>query len=199
MKKTNLFFKAIVICAITLFGINSANAQIRFGVIAGANFANQGGDAETDGMMIGGHIGPLFNFSLSDNIKVEPQVLFSMQGAKYKQDIPFFGTLEYDLKLNYINVPIWLRYQTEGGFNVQAGPYVGILLSAKSDDEDVKDGFNSLDYGIGGGIGYQMGSGLGFAANYSVGLANIADDSDDDYKVTNTLIRLSINYTLGGD
>ncbi|HMT28499.1 MAG TPA: outer membrane beta-barrel protein [Bacteroidia bacterium] len=91
----------------------------------------------------------------------------------------------------------------ESGINFNVGPYAGILTSAKTDDNNLKDNFKSTDFGLGAGIGYQTGGGLGLAVNYCFGLANIGEDVSilgQNYtpEVKNTCIKLSLSFTLGG-
>ena len=107
-----------------------------------------------------------------------------------------------NLNLNYLEVPIWGRYNLESGLHFDLGPYIAFLMGAKFDgeseigDEKVKDSYTSTDFGVGFGLGYELESGLGFAANYNLGLANISDSDDGD--LTNNLIKFSISYRLGG-
>jgi hypothetical protein len=108
-------------------------------------------------MLLGAHLGGLVNFSLSDNLSVEPQVLYSMKGANVEIENVVSGTETYVYRLSYLEIPIWVRYQLESGLNFQAGPHIGILLGAEFDGEDAKDGMNSFDFGVGGGLGYQTG------------------------------------------
>ena len=89
------------------------------------------------------------------------------------------------------NIPLSFIYNfstEDSGFFAEVGPYVGLLLAAKSDGEDVKDSFNSLDFGLNLGLGYDLGTFI-VGANYGLGLANTAKTEDgDDTKSKNTNI-----------
>src|SRR5688572_26173724 len=129
-------------------------AQLKLGAIGGANFNDISGDdadEASEGMAVGYHIGGFVN--IGNKLMVEPQVLYIRKGTQLESG---------NLNLDYIEIPIWVRYQLEGGFNFQAGPFIGILLGAKADGEDAKDGYKSSDWGMGVGIGYQLAGGLGF-------------------------------------
>jgi hypothetical protein len=56
---------------------------------------------------------------------------------------------EVNLNLNYINIPLIFQYMYDNGFRLQAGPQLGVLVSAKSktnnSESDVKDDFESID------------------------------------------------------
>lgn len=197
--KTSL--KIALVLAITFATMQHVNAQIKFGPVAGLNLSNVAGDnSDNNSMLFGAHLGGLVNFSLSDNLSVEPQVLYSMKGANVEIDNLVGGSETYAYRLSYLEIPIWVRYQLESGLNFQAGPYIGILLAADFDGEDAKDGMNSFDFGVGGGLGYQLENGLGFGLNYNLGLANINDnEANEDFSNSNNCIKFSVSYTFGND
>jgi hypothetical protein len=96
----------------------------------------------------------------------------------------------------------------ESGLNFNAGPFLGVLMSADIGDNDVKDFYKPLDFGLGAGIGYQMNGGLGFHLNYNVGLANIGEEQEvfipfvgtvkNEFDAKTALLKLSISYMIGG-
>jgi len=190
MKKT---FKSVIM-ALALVGLFafSSNAQIRFGVQLGANMANLTGDVSDNSMKIGIHGGAFVRLNINDNLAVEPAVLYSMKGTKY--DILDETA---NLKMDYVEIPINLKYMMESGLNFFVGPYFAILMSAKLEDLDVKDGTKSSDFGFNVGLGYELESGLGFQARYGLGLANTSED--DDYSIKNAVIGIGLTYALGGD
>ncbi len=68
------------------------------------------------------------------------------------------------------------------------------MLSAKSefdgDSTDIKDDTKTIDFGL----GYKLENGLKFGARYNLGLANIAEDAGDDFKITNNVIQVSVGF-----
>jgi hypothetical protein len=150
-------------------------SKAQFGVRAGLNFASTkfevlGLNADTDSK-VGFHVGLVNDFSLSEKLTFRPGVLFSLKGGK---------TDESSSTYTYIDVPLSLVYnftEAEKGFFLEAGPYVGLLLAAKNEDDDIKEGFNTLDFGLNIGLGYDLGSFI-LGANYGFGLANIAKEED---------------------
>ncbi len=211
--------KFLLVAAIAVCGIFSANAQdIKFGVKAGVNFASLGGDAEDAETRTGLHIGALAEFMLTESFSIQPELLYSMQGAKseYSESYTEFGievseSGEEELKLDYIILPIMANYYITEGLSVQVGPQVGFLVSAKGEgeytasaagmtesesfDEDVKDETSSIDFGVAAGLGYELDMGVFFQARYYLGLSNV-DDSEfsDDYSIQNNMIQLSLGY-----
>jgi len=70
---------------------------------------------------------------------------------------------------------------------------VGILVSAKNEDEDIKDNLKSVDFGIGLGASYvHPPSGFGIDARYNHGLSNINDN--DDFKSYNRGFQVGVFY-----
>lgn len=150
----------LTISAVLAFGF--ANAQdIKFGVKAGANFSNLTGDADDlnlDGRT-GFYVGGLADFAISEKFHVQPELLYSMEGAE-------------DAEIDYLRIPIMAKYYVTEGFNLQAGPVVGFKVNA---DEDVDELTTSTDFGLGLGAAYELTSGLFFDARYNIGLSNISD------------------------
>ena len=185
-----LAFIAVVVCT-----VSSVNAQVKYGPVGGLNLANLSGDISDNAMKIGFHVGGMVSFGLSDNLSVDPSVLYSTKGTQDSKES------KYKTNLNFIEVPIHVRYTLDNGFNFYAGPFVGLLMSAKytdgNDDIDIKDNLKGLDYGLSAGLGYQMESGLGFGARYALGLANISDV--ENTTINTGTICVSVNFLLGGD
>lgn len=181
--------------AVAAFGVAQAQEEMSFGAKAGLNIADLGSDAETDGSLIGFHVGGVAEFPISENFSIQPELLYSMQGAKVVF-VDEFDVMEADLKLSYINVPIMAKYYIMEGLSLEVGPQIGFLMSAKVDDEDVKDGYKSIDFGLNGGVGYKTEMGLFFQARYNAGLAAINEEFEGDggAKVTNNVISFSVGY-----
>jgi hypothetical protein len=188
MKKGLLLF----VCAISIATITQA--QVRFGFKAGANLANITGDVDGTKMKFGFNVGGVAKISVSESFSVQPELVYSSQGAKAEEG-------DGAIKLNYINLPIMAQYNT-GGFVLEAGPQFGFLMSAKLDDgddeTDIKDGLKGLDLGLGFGAGYQTESGFGVNARFNLGLSNMVDDGGDDFKWKNSVIQIGVFYLLGG-
>nr|WP_321228099.1 porin family protein [uncultured Psychroserpens sp.] len=195
--------KLMLLAAVAVFGLSSVNAQeVKFGAKAGLNIANIGGDAEDTDALTSFHLGGVAEIVISEKFSVQPELLYSAQG--YKSEESFEGiTIESKLKLDYINIPIMAKYYVAEGFSVEAGPQVGFLLSANSENEgggesedvDVKDSTSGIDFGVGLGVGYKMDSGLNFSARYNLGLSNVYDgEGSDDYSIQNNVFQISVGY-----
>lgn len=180
MKK--LLFSLVACIALSF----AANAQL--GVRAGLNIANQsisvgGADVSFDSR-IGAQLGLVYETMINENVSFRPGIMYSMKGFKITD-----GTTEQTSKVDYLDIPLDFTYKLAAGSNkisLHAGPYVGVLLSAKVGDEDNKESYNSVDFGANLGLAYELPSfTIGF--NYGLGLANIANVEDgDDSSAKNT-------------
>ncbi len=199
--------KKLFLAAFAVFAFASVNAQeVKFGAKAGVNLASIGGDAEDADARTSFHVGGVAEIVISDKFSVQPELLFSSQGAKseYTEDFGEFGSFDVEekLKLSYLNLPVMAKYYVAEGFSLEAGPQIGFLLSAdaevevdgESEEEDVKDEFKSIDFGLGFGAGYKLDNGLNFSARYTLGLANIAEDAGDDFSIQNNVFQISVGY-----
>jgi len=82
------------------------------------------------------------------------------------------------------------------GLNLQAGPQFGVLLSAESDGDDVKEEFKNADMSAALGAGWDAPFGLRINARYIIGLNDISEDGDSE--VQNRVFQVSLGYKLFG-
>lgn len=216
--------KKVILSAIAICTFGFANAQaLKFGVRAGANFATLTGDAVADDvkMKVGFNAGGLMEIKFTEMISLQPEVLFSMQGAKTSdREDDFAGTITEDestVNLAYINVPVMFKLYPVKGFFLEAGPQVGFLVSAKSKDEttttsggistnestttDIKGDLKTVDFAFNGGLGYDFTENLFINARYSIGLSNVYDAPAflgvfgiTDLDAKNSVISLNLGY-----
>lgn len=170
-----------------------AQQEVKFGPKAGVNFATlNGDDAEDSKMQIGFHVGAFAEIKFNDKFAIQPEILYSAQGAKQESSGSVLGvnyTTEGNAKLNYINVPIMAKYYVAPSFAIEAGPYVGFLMSANAEgsataagittefDDDIKDQLKSVDFGVGVGASFNLDNGFFIGARYNLGLSKIGEES----------------------
>lgn len=194
MKKIVL---AIVVLTTTVL---ASQAQVQFGLKAGANFYTLGGDNAEDANLnskIGINAGGIVNIPVSAKFKVQPEVVLSIQGAKEDDG----GTTNWNF--NYLNIPIMAQVFATEGLYFEAGPQIGFLLKADIKEEgssssySVKDQLKSTDFSFGLGAGYKTASGFGFNARYNLGLSNILKDSDNG-ELKNRGFQIGVSFLFGG-
>ena len=165
--------------------------KLEFGIKAGGNYSDFDGANFSTDPLAGFHAGATVAFNVTNNFLVQQEFLFSMQGAKVLS-----GPLgAQEIKLSYINVPILLKYRTNSGFFVEAGPQVSIKVKEDVLGLNNIDFAKKIDFGVAGGLGYQSKIGLGIGARYVYGIQKVLETPSvalDDLKNNN--IQASIFY-----
>ena len=189
-----------IITTILMISTLTVNAQhihngihANIGIKGGLNAykTNYNNNAETD-PRLGFHLGLLGHIHISNRFAVQPELIYSLQGAKNS-----FEASNTRVNLNYLNVPVMFQYMFDNGFRLQAGPQLGFLMNAKSIAGDIKTNvegnYNTLEFGLGIGASYvHPATGFGVDARYNHGLSNILDNSAA--KATNRGIQLGVFY-----
>ncbi len=164
----------ITILTVLVMTVGTVNAQnINIGTKIGLNSYtinndnNNGFDSK-----LGLHAGLLGHIHLDAQFALQPEIVYSMQGAKS-------GNTNFNL--DYINIPVLVQYMFDNGFRIQAGPQIGFLVRAKAENgasQDIKDDFNSIDAGLSFGVSYiHTPSSFGIDARYNLGLNDISESS----------------------
>jgi|SRR5436190_10867271 len=168
MKK--IFFVGII-CLFLQANIKAQTPDVHFGLKAGVNFSTiKISDGDYYDSKTGFHVGGLAHIHVAKHFAIQPEVLYSTQGANR-------GSTKH--KENYINVPVLGQYMTNTGFRLQTGPQVGFVVSAKSEtgdvEVDIKDQVNTVEFGWSFGASYICKFGFGLDARYNLGISNITE------------------------
>ncbi|MFH1352755.1 MAG: porin family protein [bacterium] len=199
--------------------------NLSFGVKAGLNFANLSPDPAgeywegyyggypcsdsyayaykiTGGIALGGFA----VYKVNDNLSIQPELLYTQKGAKVEwtdtfkyEDWMYQYTETYsgecDVELNYIEIPVLVKYSISPGGDIRpfvfGGPALGILMGAKADSEDIKSDCKSTELSIvlGGGVDYGIYS---VDLRYSMGMTKVFNEGDEK----NSVISLMVGYKL---
>jgi opacity protein-like surface antigen len=182
MKKSFFFLFAFAL----FFSIQAQG--LRFGVKAGANFADFSGsdakDLSTD-MKVGFHIGALVEFKLFENFSIQPEVMYSTKGAKLDN----IGEIEVDdVDLNYITVPVLAKfYLISNKLSIDVGPQFSFLL-----DENIEEQFESksFDFAALAGLSFHFNDNVFAQLRYVAGLTDISENAE----IRNQVFQLSLGY-----
>jgi len=183
MKKLAL---VLTVFTASIFGVN---AQVQFGVKAGANFSTIT-SAPGSKTLVSFNGGALVKIPLVDALSLQPEVVYSGQGAKYDGGKTTLG---------YINIPVLAKYSLPVGVFFETGPQLGFLLSAKDkvdgqDAVDIKSGLKSTDLAWAFGAGYVIPDvNLGVDVRYNLGLTKLADGSSSK----NGVFQVGVFYLFG--
>lgn len=177
----------LLLAVVTVFGFASVNAQeIKFGAKGGLNFATVGGD-NTKGIdyVTSFNFGVLSEIPISEKFSFQPEIMYSGQGYSFNDNT---------IALSYLNIPLMGKYYVTKGLSLEAGPQIGFLLSAKNEKINVKDSFNTFDFGVNFGLGYKLDNGLNFGARYNLGLTDINNVEGSSSKSKNSVFQVSVGY-----
>ena len=167
------------------------------GIKGGLNLASLSTDGNDDkNLKMSPMFGVFTKIPLSESFAIQPELLFSGKGVKVNYDESFGTDGETKFGLNYIEVPVKLVFNLSEDFEFHVGPYIGYLINANtetdaeflnyfqidSEDELDREHFNTLDYGLSGGLGFDLDP-LIFGFNYNLGLMQVAKDDDVSYDI----------------
>ena len=142
-----------ILLAAVLFMATSATIQaqlLQIGVKGGVNFASQTGDAfpeqnfDREGIT-SFHAGLVAEIKLLERFSVQPELLYSTQGATYKNAVT-----EFKNELGYISIPVMAKFYLTDSFSLEVGPQASFLVSEKN-DFDVEDG-ETFEFGLNAGL-----------------------------------------------
>lgn len=186
MKKLILSVFAIAFLAT----VSNAQLAIRGGVNLANLTAEQDGTTLEYDSKIGFQFGVTYSASINENLAFRPGLLYSMKGAQFE-----ILDEKSKLKFDYLEIPLDFVYKA-GMIDINAGPYVGLLMSAKVGDEDVKDDVNGMDFGLNVGAMYNINMNLGLGVNYGLGLANLVKDAPDNTSTKVKNLAIYVAYKL---
>jgi hypothetical protein len=141
--------KFIVLSLFVALFLNT-KAQTSFGLKGGFNLASvkiavaEAGISVSTKSKTSFVIGGYLNHPLTESLSIQPELLLQGMGFKFEGET---------LNSNYISLPVVFKYAITKAVNLEAGPQIAFLMSAKVMGEDVKDAFKSTDFQLVFGIG----------------------------------------------
>jgi hypothetical protein len=150
-----------------LISISLHAQKFKAGVLIGISATQISGDDlggfDKAGLVAGGMV----STSISEKFDMAMEITFFQKGSK-KNSKPEKGDYNsYNLRLNYIEVPVLFQWMYSKRFTFEAGPTFGALLSSKEENElgeipwDPPRPFDNFELGITGGMRVH------FAQNFS--------------------------------
>jgi len=179
--------KKLIVTTLLLIVTISTQAQVKLGIKAGANFSDLDGNFDTS-MKTGFHAGAVVEIKAFNNFSLQPEVLYSMQGAK----VTFSGAQE--INFSYITVPVMARYYLlTDTFSLDAGPQFAFLIDDNIGDS-VANTFKSksFDFAVAGGATLNITKSFFASGRYVIGLTEASSNAD----IKNRVIQLSLGYTF---
>lgn len=187
--------------------------KVRLGVKAGLNISSLAFDeSELDSSgKTGFTAGIMVEIPMAKNFSLQPELLYSQQGGKVSfsdQDVTN-SSYKSTIKLNYLNIPVMLKYYVMKGLSVQAGPQIGILLKADNKYQDnflgyenhesfnLKKYSSDIDTSVNFGLGYQFKDKFYTDVRYNISYSNVFKDGDANYFIDNDMKNRTFQITIG--
>ena len=182
--------KLLILVAFT-FTTSAIFAQgVDLGLKVGVNFANL-----TDASNLEGRTGFVFGAfaggKLGDKLGIQADLLYSQQGAEFDGD---------KIDLNYVNVPVVLKYFLTDQIHVHAGPQFGFVV-----DDNITNVFNNIaeaeNFDLSGiiGVGVDLPMGIRLDGRYNFGLSDVISSDDKTVIASggkNSVVTLSLGYSF---
>lgn len=176
MKKQILFLAFVIL---TTFSF-AQNAM--YGVRAGLNISNL--DFEPDATFDNQHrngfaIGFFGEYDLSASISLAPEIQFSAEGGK-----------DRNLRVDYIQAPILLKFKIGDRLSLGAGPLIGVKI------HEFEDGYRNFGFSGVGALEFMITDEFFIDARYHYGVTNILDDNPAGLEAKNGNIQIGIGVKI---
>ena len=168
---------------ICLVAFTVQSQVFRLGLKAGPNFANfSGGVSELNySGRTSVHAGAIAEIGLSGKFAVQPELLYSSQGA----DVDGLG----DFNLDYVSVPVLAKiYILSDKLSVDVGPQFSFLIDEA--DEAIEN--EKFDFAVAGGLSLHITKSIFVQGRYVAGLTEASRDAE----VKNSVVQLSVGYMI---
>ena len=211
---------SLLLCAVMISAVTVKNAQAqsspRVGFKGGLNLSNLYiNNADDEKARIGWHAGFYTQLFSSEAFAIQPEINFSTKGtgATYANDLTSVRH-KTNFNLSYLDIPVLAVFKLGPAAEIHAGPYWSYLVNAqiRNNEGDPDNEFDTIDrknfdnwdYGLVGGIGFNLGKGAQLGARYNYGLNPIAASTYakrrfGDAKNQVAQLYLSFNLNSGDD
>ena len=198
MKKTII----ALMCLILTTGAAMAQKTFTFGPKIGVDYTHFWGKETTNGGMFNYQAGLFMEYRINDKFSIAPEVVFAAQGSKF--DVAFidkdpegpyaaqFGVYDRPgtFNMNYINVPVMLKFYVVPALSIDFGPQLGINVYHKATDKWTYDGDDhketyelegakTVDFGVGLGLTYNIAKDVFVQGRYTMSMTKAFDQGND--------------------
>ncbi len=190
MKKT--FYYAAMLIALLAFAPMQAQ-EFHIGAKAGANLGKVDGVRYDNQFKLGYQLGGVVEFDFNDKWGLQGEVLFNQTNTDLNNSVDEIWNKKFDKgkTLNYISVPVLLKFNPGGVLSLHAGPQFSFL--ANSDQKwtaNAKKLFKDTDFSLVAGAEVNILKPLYIYGRYVWGYSDI--DNAFDEKATTQQIQLGV-------
>lgn len=186
--------KRIILAAVVLLAasVDMQAQMVKFGIKAGLNYANQTGsditinsnNYNTDAIT-SYHAGLVAEIKVTDGFSVQPELLYSTQGATYKNAVE-----EFKNELGYLSIPVLAKFHLNKTISLDLGPQASFLLSERK-NVNFKEA-ETFEFGAAGGLGLNITKNFFLQGRYVLGLTEASKEA----KVKNSVVQISAGFTF---
>jgi hypothetical protein len=186
--------KKIILVAVVLLAASvDMQAQlVKFGFKGGLNYANQNGsnitvnsDNYNTDAITSYHAGLVAELKLTDGFSIQPELLYSTQGATYKNAVD-----EFKNELGYLSIPVLAKIHFNKTVSLDLGPQASFLLSERN-EFDVKNA-ETFEFGAAAGLTLNVTKNIFLQGRYVLGLTEASKDAE----VKNSVLQISAGFTF---
>ncbi|MES2411098.1 MAG: porin family protein [Bacteroidota bacterium] len=159
--------KKIILVALMAFGISSnlsaqKKGDVEFGLNIGFNSSSVSDNEYSYDSSTGLNVGGSLDYYFSSVWSLKVKMIYDQKGwdndvILNTDDGEYYPT---DYNLDYLTIPVMANWHfgNKREWYINFGPYFGFLMSAKDTqfDADVKEFFNTNDFGLAAGIGVKL-------------------------------------------
>ncbi len=180
----------------------------KFGIKGGLNLTSLYVDnVSSEHMKAGFDAGFYAKLPVTKGFSIQPELLYSQKGAKDTYSNFVQGSGEYRFNLGYMELPVLAVVNLAPNFNLHVGGYAAYLVSANVKDvnndgtiegatELNTDNFNRWDFGLIGGLGFDIGN-CTIGARYNYGLSEIGKSGNLSGDLTKNSKNAGVSVYLG--
>jgi hypothetical protein len=196
--------KSIILAVVLVISLSVSFAQPYFGFRGGLNVTNvKITDDESDDVVMddryGYHGGLFMQYPLGAHFIIEPALLYSQRGYERTIDVPLLEDIKENINMDYIELPLALKFDINiSDVHIQpaVAPRVGYAIVTQyllnEEELDFPEDPILLDYGVDFGLDITFLNQFLIGARYSLGLADIYDDDNEDITTSNNGLMISL-------
>ena len=198
MKKTVI----ALMCMILTTGAAMAQKTFTLGPKVGVDYTHFWGKETLHGGQLNYQAGLFMEYRFNNKFSIAPEIVFAAQGGKndgfvgFDPEHPYtpYGTpygedfvdADYIYNMNYINIPVMLKYYVTSKLSIDFGPQLGFNVYHKctikgtntdyKETVSLKDSAKSVDFGLGLGVTYNITENVLVQARYTLGLTDAIEN-----------------------
>jgi len=195
VRKLSVFVVGILLLSTTVASAQEqqtsaeSNLKPKFGIKGGLNLTNlYVNDVSDEHMKAGFNAGVFAKLPVTKGFSIQPELLYSVKGAKENYNNFLQGSGEYRFNLGYVELPVLAVVNLAPNFNLHLGGYAAYLVNANIKNVNGQgtienatdlntDDFKRFDFGLVGGLGFDIEN-FTLGARYNYGLSHIGKNDN---------------------